>query len=204
VAKKQRPWGETGRLFLLAVLLTPLTIFIHELGHFAIPIIFDLPAQLHPTTVSGGAEPGSGASGWMVAAQAGGGPLATVLMAIAGGSLFSRNRKRLWALAAAVAAASRMLVTTGYLAVRLLLAVLGTKFGGTPNFDEHNVAAALGFSPVIISIAASGFLALLLFWMFRRMESGSRILFALALGLGIGLGGFAWTTLAPPVLATIS
>ncbi len=147
MAKNQRPWGETGRVFLFALVLTPITILIHELGHFAVPMLFDLPAQLHPTTVSGGAEPGSGAPSWMVAAQAGGGPLVTVLIALAGGFLFGRDHRRLWALAAAVAAASRILVTTGYLAVRLLLVVLGAKYGGTPNFDEHNIAAALGFPP---------------------------------------------------------
>jgi hypothetical protein len=200
---KQRSWGEAGKLFLLTLLLTPITILIHELGHLAVPMIFNLPAQLHPTSVSGGAVPGSGAPSWMIAAQAGSGPLVTVLMALAGGFLHSRDRRRLWALAVAVAAASRMLVTTSYLAVRLLVAVLGATFGGTPNFDEHNLAEALGFSPVIISIAATCFLALLLFEMFGRVERSSRTLFAMALVLAIGVGNVSWSTFAPPVLATI-
>jgi hypothetical protein len=31
------PWAEAGRLFLLALILTPVTIVIHEFGHLAIP-----------------------------------------------------------------------------------------------------------------------------------------------------------------------
>jgi hypothetical protein len=198
------PWAEAGRLFLLALILTPVTIVIHEFGHLAIPAFFDLPAQLHATSVSGGAAPGSGNPSWMVAAQAGAGPLLTVLTALAGSYMFSRDRRKLWALAAAVAAVSRMLVTTGYLAIRLVLAVLGVKFGGTPNFDEHHVAVALGFSSVITSMAATGFLALILFWTFRCVERSSRIGFALTLTAAIGLGNVAWPALAPPALASIN
>ncbi|HEX8528297.1 hypothetical protein, partial [Allosphingosinicella sp.] len=197
--KGQGQWSEAGRLFLLSLLLTPVTIVIHELGHFAVPLIFDLPAQLHPTRVGGGASPGSGNPAWMVAAQAGGGPLLTVVMGLVGGWLFSRDGRRLWALAFAAAAVSRLLVTTGYLAVRLLFAVQGRRFNGTPNFDEHNIARALGFSPVIASIVATGFLALLLFWLFRRVERGSRLLFAFTLTLAIGIGNVAWPAMAPSV-----
>ena len=195
-------WKDSGRLFGLALLLTPVTILIHELGHFAIPMIFDLPAQLRPTTVSGGAGLGSGHPAWMVAMQAGGGPFLTVAMGLVGAGLFSRDRRRLWALAFAVAAVSRLLVTTGYLAVRLLFAVQGRTFPGAPNFDEHNIARALGFSPVIASIFATGFLALLLFWLFRRVERGSRLPLAAALALAIGIGNAAWPAFAPSVLAT--
>jgi hypothetical protein len=202
VAERRRSFRDAGKLFLFSLLLTPVTILIHELGHFAVPLLFDLPAQLHPTTVSGGARPGSGNPGWMVAAQAGGGPLLTVTMGLIGYWLFVRDGRRLWALAFAAAAVSRLLVTTGYLAVRLLFAIQGRMFNGTPNFDEYNVAEALGFSPVVASLVATGFLAFLLFRLFRRVERGSRLLFAAALTLAIGIGNFAWPALAPSVLAT--
>jgi hypothetical protein len=202
VAEGRERWRHSGKLFLLALLFTPVTILIHELGHFAIPTIFDLPAQLRPTAVSGGAGLGSGHPPWMVAAQAGGGPFLTVAMGLAGGWVFFRDRHRLWALAFAVAAVSRLLVTTGYLAVRLLFAVQGRTFSGAPNFDEHNIARALEFSPVTASIAATCFLALLLFWLFRRVERGSRLPFAAALTLAIGIGNVAWPAFAPSVLAT--
>lgn len=195
-------WRDSGKLFGLALLLTPVTILIHELGHFAVPLMFDLPAQLRPTTVSGGAGAGSGHPAWMVATQAGGGPLLTVAMGLVGARLFSRDRRRLWALALAVAAVSRLLVTTGYLGVRLLFALQGRAFSGTPNFDEYNVARALAFSPVIAAGVATGFLVLLLYWLFRWVERGSRLPFAAALTLAIGIGSVAWPALAPSVLAT--
>jgi hypothetical protein len=202
VAERQEGLRDSGKLFLLSLLFTPVTILIHELGHFAIPLIFDLPAQLRPTAVSGGAALGSGHPAWMVAAQAGGGPLLTVAMGSVGGWLFIRDGRRLWALAFAVAAVSRLVVTSGYLAVRLFFAVQGRAFPGAPNFDEHNVAMALEFPPVAAAGVATGFLALVLFWLFRRVGRGSRLLFAAALALAIGIGNVAWPAFAPSVLAT--
>ena len=204
MAGKQRQWRSAATLALLAVIMTALTTIIHELGHFAIPLTFDLPAELKPTSVSGGATPETGARGWMVAAQAGGGPLMTVVMALIGGGLFVRDRQRLWALAFAVAAVSRTGVTTGYLAIRLFFAIRGLPFGGTPNFDEHSLALATGLSPVVVSIAATAFLAFILFWLLSKVERGSRFLFALALAIGVVAGSIAWAALAPPVLITIS
>ncbi len=201
MTESRERWKDSGKLFLLALLFTPVTILIHELGHFAVPIFFDLPAQLRPTTVSGGAGLGSGHPDWMVAAQAGGGPLLTVAMGLVGAWLFVRDGRRIWALAFAVAAVSRLVVTTGYLAVRLLFAVQGRTFPGAPNFDEHNIARALAFSPVLASIVATGFLVLVLYWLFRRVERGSRFRFAAALTIAIGIGNVAWPALAPSVLA---
>jgi hypothetical protein len=202
MTESRERWRNSGKLFLLSLLFTPVTILIHELGHFAVPLIFDLPAQLRPTTVSGGAGLGSGHPPWMVAAQAGGGPLLTVAMGLSGGWLFMRERRRLWALAFAVAAVSRLLVTTGYLGVRLFFAVQGRAFPGAPNFDEHNVAMALEFPPVAAAGVATAFLALVLYWLFRRVEWGSRLPFAAALTLAIGIGNVAWPAFAPSVLAT--
>ena len=128
----------------------------------------------------------------------------TLAMSIAGAYLFGKDRRRLWALSFATAAASRFLVTTGYLAVRLLLLLFGRQFEARPNFDEHNVAEALQIPTVALALVATAFLALFLLWLFRRVERGSRMLFALALIAGVGAGGFAWTALAPPVLATSS
>lgn len=125
-------------------------------------------------------------------------------MALAASALFARNPRRLWALAFAAAAVSRLFVTTAYLGVRLLFAIQGREFGGTPNFDEHNVAQALGASSVVVSMLATGFLAFILVWLFRQVERGSRILFFVTLVVAIGIGGIAWAGLAPPVLASIS
>lgn len=203
VATRRERWTSAGKLFLLALLFTAITTLLHELGHFAVPLAFDLPAELRPTSVSGGAEPDSGAPGWMIGAQAAGGPLVTIVMGLIGGALFARDPRRLWALAFAAAAVSRLFVTTGYLGIRLLFAIQGRQFGGTPNFDEHHIATALGVSPLIVSVVATAFLVAVLVWLFRNVGRGSRILFFVALVAGILIGSVAWAALAPPVLASI-
>ena len=196
-------WSQAGRLALLALVLTPLTILIHELGHFAVAWASGLPAALHPTSVSGGAAPGSAQPGWMIALQAGGGPLVTIAMSLAGALLYRRDPSRLWALAFSIAAASRFGVTTAYLGVRGLLGVLGRPFGGRPNFDEHNVSAALGVPTEPLAIMASLYLAGLLYWLLKRAGRGRRIVFVLAVAAAIVIGNIVWVTFPPPVLATL-
>ncbi len=194
-------WREAAKLALLSFLITPLTILIHELGHFAVPVCFDLPAKLHPTRVSGGAVLGEAPS-WMAALQAGGGPLATFAMGLAAAYLYDR-RRRLWALAFAVAAVSRFVVTTAYLGLRLVLFALGRPFPGNPNFDEHNFARAVGIGTELAALGATLFLACLLVWLMRRVEHGRRMLFMLAMAIPIVIANIAWARFAPPVLATV-
>jgi hypothetical protein len=196
-------WRAAARLGLLTLLLTPVTILLHELGHFALPLLADLPAQLHPTRVSGGASPGTSAPSWMIATQAGLGPAATVLMSLIAGALFRRDRRQLWALAFAVAAASRFLVTTFYLGLRLVVLALGLPHSGKPNFDEYNLARALGFPSEIAAAIATLFLFGVLFWLMRQVEKGRRLIYFVAMAAGIVAGNIAWAGLAPPVLATL-
>lgn len=195
-------WSDAARLAGLALLLTPLTILIHELGHLSVPLVLGLPAELHPTTVLGGAGLGE-APGWMAAAQSGAGPIVTIAMSLGAAYLFARPDRPLWALAAAVAAAHRFVVTTGYLLVRLFLALIGQPYRGTPNFDEHVVAEALGFSPIALALMGTGFLVGFLVWLMRKVSKGRRFLYFLALAAGIIAGHLLWATLAPAPLFTI-
>jgi hypothetical protein len=182
--------------------LPSLTLLIHELAHFSVPAVFGLAAELHPLAVTGGARMGE-APGWLAALQAGAGPIASILMGVSAAYLFGRDRRRLWALAAAVAAAIRFLVTTVYLGLRLYFFIAGLRYGGSPNFDEHNAAVALELPNAVFAIPASLFLAALLFWLFRRVERGRRLLYFAALAIGVGAGMILWATLAPvPLLTT--
>jgi cytochrome bd-type quinol oxidase subunit 2 len=195
-------WADAAKLAGWTALLTPLTILVHELGHFSIGLTTGLPLELHPTSVSGGAEAGAAAD-WLVALQAGAGPLMTLAMSLLFAALYSRDRSRLWALAAAVAAASRLLVTTAFLGLRLFLLLLGRPYRATPNFDEHNAARALGLPPLLMAIAATAFLVALYVWLLRRMPQGRRFPFVIALIAGVVVGGAAWTSLPPPVLVSV-
>ena len=196
-------WWDAARLAGLTLLLIPPTIFIHELGHLSVPLLLGLPAELHPTTVLGGAQLGE-VPGWMVAAQAGAGPAVTIIMTLSAAFLFARRGHPLWALALAVAAGHRFYVTTGYLLLRLLLSLIGRPYGGTPNFDEHNVATALGLPPVALAIAGTIFLFGLLAWLMRRVPKERRFSYVLGLIAGIAAGSLLWEALAPAPLFTIN
>ncbi|HEX8240299.1 MAG TPA: hypothetical protein VF574_11220 [Allosphingosinicella sp.] len=194
-------WAGSAKLALICLALTPVTIVIHELGHFTVALLSGLPAELHATSVSGGASPGSGAPASLVAMQAGAGPMLTILMSLAGALLYRRGRS-LWALAFAFAAASRLIVPTAYLAIRLLFIVLGRPFGGRPVFDEYLLARALGILPELAALAATLFLATFLGWLLRRPEPGRRLLYLLALTAAAFAGNLLWPALAPGTLAS--
>jgi hypothetical protein len=194
-------WADSAKLALLCLALTPVTIVIHELGHFTVALASGLPAELHAASVSGGASPGSGASSALVAMQAGAGPMLTILMSLAGALLYRRTRS-LGTLAFAFAAASRLAVPAAYLAIRLVLLVLGRPFGGHPVFDEYLLARALGIVPELAALAATLFLAAFLAWLLRRPEPGRRLLYLLALTTAAIAGNVLWPALAPGSLAS--
>lgn len=191
-------------LALFAFLLTPLAILLHELGHFVVPLALGLPAQLHPTHVSGGAEGGPGLPAWIMALQAGGGLLVTLVLCAVGTRLYLRDRSRLWALALAVAAASRLIVSAGYLAIRLFLLVIGRPYGGHPNFDEHVFARAAGVSPDLAAVAATLVLGSVLHLSLRDVGWARRFLYLAALVAAILLANLVWVALAPSTIATSS
>src|SRR5687768_12281329 len=130
-----------------AALLAPTGIVLHELGHFAVGWYFGFPVRLNVGSVSGGPALGA-APDWIVALQASAGPLVTIaLMTIAATELVRRPLPE-WALALAITAPLRFLVGGTYLFWVAKAWLENTAFSGTPNFDEYNVALALGRSPV--------------------------------------------------------
>jgi len=201
LADRHSRWSGLSTLALLTFLLTPLTIVIHELGHFAVPLLSGLPAQLHPTSVSGGAALGTQPA-WLVALQEGGGPLMTIIMGAAGAAAYARDRRRVWALAFAGAAISRLLVSTAWLGLRLFLLVIGKPYGGNPNFDEHRVAEALGFSPFVTAVAATLVFAAIFAWLVGRIERGRRLAFTITMAVMVVGANLAWASVAPDPLAT--
>jgi hypothetical protein len=199
-AKSDR-WIEAAKLALLAMIIMPVTVIIHELGHFATPLLFSLPAQLHPGSVSGGAELDH-APAWMVALQTGGGPLMSVLMGLGGGALYHRDPRRLWAMALAASAISRFVMDIAYLGARFLFLLEGRVYAARPEIDEYRLAEALALPPPLVSGAAAAFFLGLIWLLLRRTQARRRLPFVLALIAGIALGTNLWFMLAPPVLVS--
>ena len=190
-------------LALLSLVLTVVTTMIHEFGHLLVPIAYGLPAELHPSSVSGGAAEGSGAPVWMQALQAGSGPILTFVMVVTGLVLQRRRPKSLFLIAFVLAAASRLTTSVLYLGLRAFVAMLGRPFTGNPNFDELKVAEILGFSPVPVTIAVTVFFAFVIWLTLRRLARGRRAIGLLIMAVAIATATFAWPAIAPDPIATL-
>ncbi|MCW3798740.1 hypothetical protein OMW55_13070 [Sphingomonas sp. BN140010] len=176
-------WRGLGRLFLLATALTPVTILLHEFGHFAVAVQSGRPVQLHLTSVTGGASVTDPA--WLQAAQAGSGPLVTLILTGVGLAELRRGG-HLWGLALAGAAVSRLFTDLAYLCVRLLLFALGKPFGGTPSFDEFDFARIVKLNDILVSAIASSVLMLTIWLMWRWTDRARRAVRLAEVLLGVG------------------
>lgn len=175
-------WRGSGLLFLFSLVLTPITIILHELGHLSVAAFSGRPAELHLSTVSGGALPSDPI--WIQAAQSGAGPLVTLLLTVIGLAAFQRTG-RLWGMALAAGAISRVVTDLGYLVIRLFLFAIGKPFGGNPNFDELVFARHVGIDEVFASFVASTILALTVWLLWRWTEPGRRARWMGATVLGV-------------------
>jgi hypothetical protein len=175
-------WRGSGRLFLFALVLTPITIVLHELGHFSVAALSGRPAELHLSSVSGGALPSDPM--WLQAAQAGAGPFVTFLLTFIGLVAFRRGG-HLWAMALTAGAISRVITDLGYLCIRLFLFAIGKPFAGNPNFDELVFARHVGLNEVVASSIASTILGVTVWLLWRWAEPGRRAAQLAATILGV-------------------
>jgi hypothetical protein len=175
-------WRSSGRLFLFALVLTPITIVLHELGHFSIAVLSGRPAELHLSSVSGGALPSDPV--WLQAAQAGAGPLVTFLLTLIGLVAYKRGGY-LWAMALAAGAISRVVTDLGYLCIRLFLFAMGKPFAGNPNFDELVFARHVGINDIFASSIASLIMLVTAWLLWRWTRPGRRAVWLGATILGI-------------------
>jgi hypothetical protein len=175
-------WSAAARLGAISAALTPPTIILHELGHFIVPLAFNRSARLYPTHVSGGMLPSDPL--WMQAAQSGGGPLVTLIMAVAGNIVYRRTGN-LWVLALTIAAVSRWLTSPIYLGMRGLFAAMGRPFRGSPNFDEFSLARILGLNGSWAAVAVTVILIATLWLLFSVVPRGRRWLYAASGALGV-------------------
>ena len=195
-------WIAAATLALLAFILMPVTVVVHELAHFTMALAFGLPAQMHPGSTSGGAELGN-APGWMVAFQTGAGPAVSLLIGVGAGGAYARDPRRLWALALAAGGLSRFVMDIAYVGARLLFLIEGRRYAAQPVFDEYEFAASLGLAPLLVTSIAVLCLFGLAWWLLRRTERRRRLPFAIAAIAGIVAGANLWFALAPPVLLSI-
>lgn len=197
-------FADATRLAGWALLMAPFGLFLHELGHFLAGRMLGFDdVRLGVAGVSGGARLGEAADR-LVAIQAGAGPAVTLLLLILAWTFVARSPQHQWAVALAATAPLRFLVGAVYIGARLLTWLQGGS-PGVPNFDEYNLASALGISA--LPLAALGMV--LLFgtwaWLWRQLPRGQRALTAAALAAGTAAGLSLWMgPLGPPLVALIN
>lgn len=177
--------------FLSALVVGPIAVLLHELGHWIVAKAAGFQPVLHAYAVSGvpdAAPFGGNPTG--VAAVALAGPMVTLVLTVAGYTLWRRDSSRTWALALAFAAPTRFIINALFLLGSVLVA-LGVAERSNPSFDEVNAASALGIPAA--SLAVIGALVLPLIWwsIIRRLDQ-NRWTTVAALAAGTLIGMVLW------------
>lgn len=178
-----------GTLFLAALVMGPLAVLLHEVGHWVVAQAAGYQPVLHAYAVSGLPDSAPyGGNPMGVAAVALAGPTVTLLLTAIGYTLWRRDSTRTWALALAFAAPTRFIINALFLVGSVVVA-LGVAERSNPSFDEVTAASALGIPAV--SLAVVGALVLPLAWwsIIRRLDQNRWAgVASLAAGTLIGMG----------------
>jgi hypothetical protein len=180
------------------VLLAPLTIVMHELGHYAAALWAGSPNPvLHYSWTDPGQLPGKGTSIDGVIGLAG--PAVTVILALfACAWILARGPAR-WAFALAVCAVSRFLVAVPYTLINIVARLAGRRLGA-PAFDEHKAGTALGLSGDALLASTVIVLICVLVFVERKLPSGQRSVAWSGLVIGTVMGWVCWMLVAGPAL----
>jgi hypothetical protein len=178
--------------FGFCVVLFPLSVVLHELGHFLIGRVFGIPTELHAASVSGLPETapfGNSPGGVALASLAG--PAITMLLVVLGFAF----RTRVWGLPLLAVALARFFVNLAYMIQQRFVAA-GIAAPSNPNFDEIQAARALDLPPQ--PLAAVGAVLLLAGLVFLWRFAGPRGFLVLTSGTIAGMVG--WLVLLGPRL----
>ena len=194
-----RSWvNRTAPWIAWCVLLVPLTIVAHEVGHYSVArfLGFSNPT-LHYSSINPGDVSGKPASLSGIVGLAG--PAVSALLALfACGWILARGPAR-WAFALAISAASRFLVGVPYTVISFVVRLMG---GSTraPAFDEYKAGTALGWSGDALLASTAIVLVGVLLCIGFKLPRGERSVAWPGLLLGTALGWALWMLLLGPVL----
>lgn len=163
---------ESGRYALWTTILAPVSVVLHELGHFVIGFVHGYPVRLRPSSVGGGPRlPGD--DSFLVGLGAFAGPLVSVLLAFFACAVIARFGPRPPFVVIAVVAPLRSIVIVVYLVFQIIAAVRGVS-AGTPNFDEFNAATAWNLPVLPVAIVAVALMIGIWVWTLGRLPRRSR------------------------------
>ncbi len=173
-----------------SVLLAPLTIVIHELGHLLVARAVGFPNPvLHFSSVDPGAAAGLPDSALGLATLAG--PIVSAVLALVACVWIGWRAATPWALALAVTAVTRFAVGIPYTLVTGIIRFVGAQLA-PPAFDEYKAGAALGWSGDLLLAATSALCIAVLWWIGRHLQRDARGATWLGLFVGTATGWALW------------
>jgi hypothetical protein len=180
------------------VLLAPLTIVLHEMGHYAAAAWAGSPnAVLHYSWTDPGNLPVKGGVIDGVIGLAG--PAVTVALSMFACAWILLRGPARWAFALAITSVSRFVVAVPYtianIVVRLTRATMGA-----PAFDEYKAGTAFGWSGNALLASTVVVLAGVLVFVGRQLPDGERSVAWPGLVIGTMLGWACWMLLIGPVV----
>ena len=180
------------------VLFVPLTIVLHELGHYTTARFLGFPNPvLHYSVVTPGDVTGIRPS--LVGVVGLAGPAVTIILAAFACTWILLRSPTRWAFALAVAAASRFVVGVPYTVINVGVRLIGGHMKA-PAFDEHQAGTALGWSGDALLASTTLVLVAVLLCVGYKLPRGERSVAWPGLLLGTVLGWALWMLLLGPVL----
>lgn len=173
-----------------SVVLAPVTIVIHELGHLLVARAVGFPNPvLHFSSVDPGAAPGLPDSALGLATLAG--PIVSALLALVACAWIRWRAPTPFALALAVAAVTRFAIAIPYTFVTGIIGLVGGQLE-PPAFDEYKAGAALGWSGDLLLAGTSGLCIAVLWWVGRHLQGDARGATWTGLLVGTASGWALW------------
>ena len=180
------------------VLLAPLTIVLHEVGHYVTALWAGSPNPvIHYSWTDPGNLPAKGASTDAVIGLAG--PSVTIVLALFACAWIALRGPARWAFALAVCAVSRFVVAVPYTLINIVVRLTRGNLGA-PAFDEYKAGTALGWSGDALLASTVVVLVGVLVFVGRKLPHGERSVAWTGLLIGTILGWACWMLLLGPTL----
>jgi hypothetical protein len=180
------------------VLFVPLTIVLHELGHYLTAVLAGSPnpALHYSWTNPGDVAAKSSAIGGMIGLA---GPAVTIILSAFGCLWIRVRRPARWAFALSVSAVSRFVVAVPYTIVNIGIRLVGGSLR-PPAFDEYKAGTALGWSGDALLASTVIVFVVVLVCVGTKLPRGERLTAWTGLVTGTLLGWIFWMLFLGPAL----